>query len=299
MTTATTTAHVPTKHYAKELPTGVALHGEIVTWDLTSQTTCPYSQLVQALKDADLDPSAAKALSAKHAFGRACKTLRENRVIDRLKNAGGKLEFQFTRKHLTGGRFEHAYECVVKVDAETGVVTCWENPQLAEMAQQLLAEAISTRTASDISRLVQRLFEQHGDLFPINPHKGVAYFVPQMFTEFTDKIDLLFAGVGGTLWRWPVPKGTGSGDASVRDAVERGMTTLIADLVAVVDGWNEKTQDTTMLKYASRFHELRHKLQSYSSYLKNKQEHLEHVLAQAGEQMKQKLTDVLQRQSQG
>ncbi len=269
------------------------LLGEVVTWDLRSAEVS-YAELVESLKNAGLDPGEATELSHRSAFGRACKHLKEERAIDKLQyDAATKtLRFQFTRKHLAGGRFEYDYECMLSLDPDTGAVTCAENQAMEQHARELLQHAIDTRNAQDVTRLVQKLFKEHADLYPINPKKGVAYFCPLAHRDFTEKVEAFLVAMGGSLWRFPVPSGTPQGNASVKEAVQSGLQSLLGELSAAVEGWDETTRKSTMDKALERWQAIRHKVECYEEYLGAEQERLKEELSRAKEELARRITEL-------
>jgi hypothetical protein len=249
------------------------LLGEVVVWDMASAEV-PYSTVVDALDESGLDVSLATELSPRAAFSRACKHLKENRTIDKLKSKGGVISFQFTKKALVGEEFEFEREARVELDCDTGEIKCDEAPELAEKATELLAFAKQTRTSSDITRLVQKMFATHADLYPINPKKGVAYFCPSAHRDFTAKVEDFMGKFGGKLWRYPVPKGTDEGNRSVRDAVASGLQTMLEELNEAVEGWDENTRGATMEKVQERYRVVSGKIDAYATYLLGAQEEL-------------------------
>jgi hypothetical protein len=255
-----------------EIPNGTPLLGEIVTWDLRTMEV-PHSQVREALTSAGLDSALAGDLRAQTAFRRACKEFKEGRTIDRLDydKASGVVRFQFTKKHLEESLLEFDFECIVVLNTASGEITCEENAQIAEHAKQLFDHAVAHRTTSDVTRLVQHLFETHADLYPINPRKGVAYFVPERFRAFSGMVERFLSAMGGDLLRFPVPKGTAEGNRSVREAVEAGLLALTAELDAAVTGWDAKTRSDSVTHAAEKWQVLRHKAEAYSEYLGDRQ----------------------------
>jgi hypothetical protein len=110
---------------------------------------------------------------------------------------------------------------MLTLDKQTGSVSS-ELPRLATLAQEELDRCIAVRTGSDVTRVIQKLFERQADLFPIRPQGG-CYFTPNCHVAFTDKIQDLLNRVGGRLLRFPVPAGTEEGDRSVTQAVADGL----------------------------------------------------------------------------
>lgn len=272
------------------------LLGEIVTWDIRS-TEVSYQDVRDALVKAGLDPDAAKEMSTKQAFSRACKHLKENRQIDKIKSKNGVLSFQFTKKVFDGDEYEFDRECRVEVDCDTDDITCDEKPELATQAQSLLAHAMQTRNASDITRLIQELFKSHADLYPINPTKGVAYFCPAVHKGFVAQVQVFVEAMGGRLWPFPVPKGTEQGNASVRDAVSTGLSTLLAELDEAVDGWDDKTRTATMDKVQAKYDQVACKVDAYAEYLLGAQEGLMEKLQAAKSRMVDRIIELGEKQA--
>ena len=59
---------------------GQRLLGEIITWNC-SGVSLQYTDLIDALKSADLNERVARELAPRHAFARACKKLQQARII--------------------------------------------------------------------------------------------------------------------------------------------------------------------------------------------------------------------------
>lgn len=183
------------------IPVTTVLLGEVVAWDMNPKNLpgglVTYHDMQQALRDAGLDPDAAKEMKPRAAFSRACKDLKKDRSIDKLKQAKGSssCSFQFTKKLVEDAKINFDYECQVHLDTDSGAITCPEQPALEAEATALFAHARQMRNAQDVTRLVQKLFTDNASLFPLVPNKGVAYFVPEVHREFTAKVE-----AGSLLW---------------------------------------------------------------------------------------------------
>ena len=152
---------------------GTRLLGEVISW------ACPgvavtHADLVRALEDAGLDPGVARELAPRHAFSRACKRLSDQRIIRPVSEDAATVKFQFTQESREGDHYEYRLETTLTLDKQTGAVTC-ELPGLATLAQEELDRCIAARTGSDITKVVQKLFERTADLFAIRPQGG-CYF---------------------------------------------------------------------------------------------------------------------------
>jgi hypothetical protein len=264
------------------------LLGEIVTWDITKADTS-FANVQSSLTDAGLDPAAAAELTPRTAFNRACKDLKKERAIDKLRKEGDLLKFQFTKKHLEEGKIQYDYECFVTLNPDTGDISCPENPALETAARQMFAIAMQQRNSQDITRLVQKLFTEHADLYAINPRKGVAYFVPECHRGFTAKVDTFLGKLGGCLLRFPVPSGTTEGNASVREAVQQGLGALLDELNQTVASWDEGTRKSTQDRALARWEAIKYKVEAYAEYLGDEQSRMLEAVAVARKALAEKV----------
>lgn len=265
------------------------LLGEIVTWDVLDSET-PFDKIKRALLDSGLSTDVLSDLQPKAAFLRACRTLKKDRAIDKVEQGPDSIRFQFTHKTIQEGRADYEYECLVLLDTKSGLAACPEDPSKEPEINNLITRAMGTRTSQDITRLVQGMFTKNADLYPINPRKGVAYFVPEKHRSFTAQVEDFLKRVGGAMSRFPVPKGTAEGNASVRDAVSSGLTSLIQELDQVVDTWDENTRKGTMEKMVEKYRIVEYKISAYSEYLNERQAELQKNL----EARKQKLAEKIE-----
>jgi hypothetical protein len=168
----------------KLAPTAAIL-GEIITWNAAG-IAISHRLLVEALRDRGLDETVARELAPRHAFTRACKKLAENRIIRQVDEDEAVIRFQFTPERKAGDHFQYDLETMLSLEKASGRVSC-DLPGLATLAQEALDECLGVRTGSDITRVIQRLFERQADLFPIR-EQGGCYFVPAEYRGFVDRI---------------------------------------------------------------------------------------------------------------
>lgn len=251
------------------------LHGEVVTWNVEAGDIA-YSKIRDALQQAGLPTTAARELSPSSAFGRAIKHLKENRSIDKVDTKQrGRITFQLTRIEQTEDeRLDFNYEAQVVLDTSTGSISC-SDEFIEQQAIMLFDHAMATRNAQDVTRLVQTLFRDNADLFPINPRKGVAYFVPDQFSDFTGQVEKFLKICGGSLSRWPVPRGDENGDNSVAGAVTDGIDAMVTELNEAVAEWTDNTRPETMERACKRFQAIEYKMQAYSEYFGEQAQALE------------------------
>jgi hypothetical protein len=280
-----TTLSVPRSAYP-EIASGTRLLGEVISW------TCPsvhvkHRAVIEALRDAGLDVGVARDLAPRHAFSRACRKLAKERIIRQVAEDDETITFQFTSESRKDDRFEYTLETLLSVNKESGRVRC-ELEGLATLAQELLDDAITARTGSDLTRMIQKLFERRADLFPIRDRGGV-YFCPAEHVGFIDRVQAFLGKVNGRLARFPVPAGTSEGDRSVKEAVSCGLAALIEDHRQAVESFGEDTRANTLERAAERIRTTQFKIRAYAEYLAEERCKLERDLAKAEEQLRAKI----------
>jgi hypothetical protein len=271
------------------IPAGTKMLGEIITW-ACSATSIKHIDLVLALRGSGLDESVARELAPRHAFARACKKLSEARIIRQVAEDETKIRFQFTSEHRAGKQFVYDLETMLDLDKATGTVTC-DLPDLAARAQEELDRCLANRTGSDVSRIVQRLFERNADLFPIR-EQGGAYFVVEKHTGFVDKIQTFLGRLNGRIKRFPVPAGTPEGDRSVKESVADGLAALIADHQQAVRSFGDDTRTSTLQRAAERIRDTKFKVEAYAEYLADEKDRLEAQLADAARLLRTKVAQM-------
>jgi hypothetical protein len=265
---------------------GTKLLGEILSWSCAGLSV-KHIDLVDALREARLDENVARELLPRHAFARACRKLAKDRIIRPLAESTTTITFQFTSESRAEGRYEYTLETLLKLEKQTGKVEC-DLPGLATYAQELLDHHIAVRSGSDVTRVIQRLFERRADLFPVRPQGG-CYFCPVEYRSFIDQIDAFIQKVNGKLWRFPVPAGTPHGDRSVKEAVAAGLGSLIEEHRQAIAEFGADTRESTLERAAERIRLTRHKLAAYSAYLSEERDKLERDLAEASYELRQKV----------
>jgi hypothetical protein len=266
------------------LTDGVTLLGEVISWTC-SGVAVTHAALLAALNDAGLDENVARELAPRHAFTRACRKLSDQRIIRQVGEDDATLRFQFTAEHRDGDKFEYQLETMLTLDKRTGQVT-GDLPGLATLAQEHLDRAIDARTGSDVTRVIQKLFDRHADLFPIRPQGG-CYFCAIRHSEFVDRVQAFLGRLNGQVLRFPVPAGTGEGDRSVKEAVAAGLAALVAEHRAAVAAFGDDTRPETVARAATRIWMTRFKIESYAALLADQKERLDRALQEASRQLRE------------
>jgi hypothetical protein len=276
------------------VPPGTRLLGEIITWGC-SGVSVRHLDLVNALRDSCLDEGVARELAPRHAFSRACKKLKDARIIRQVAENETTIQFQFTAEKRDGDRFEYELETMLSLEKATGKVSC-TLPGLASLAQEELDRCIAARTGGDVTRLIQKLFERQADLFPIR-EKGGCYFTPHEHVGFVDKVQGFLGKLNGKMNRFPVPAGTPHGDKSVKDAVASGIAALIEEHRRAVADFGEDTRESTLERAAERIRLTRHKVECYSTYLAEERTNLERNLTTATAELRRKVEELAEARS--
>jgi len=170
--------------------------GEIITWKIP-RVAISHADLITGLMASDLDCDVAKEIAPRNAFARACSKLDNERIIRKVAEDHATISFQFTREALEEGKFSYHFESLLFLNKYSGGITS-ENLELEQLAKEEFGRCLEERTANDVTRLVQRLFERHADLFSIRDQGGV-YFVPEIHHDFIAKVERFVRNIGGSL----------------------------------------------------------------------------------------------------
>jgi hypothetical protein len=161
------------------------------------------------------------------------------------------------------------------VDTTTGHVSC-PDAKLKSAAQDAVDAALENKTTSDITNVVDRLFTQalgHLALFSLR-RAGGAYFVFTEHATFVDKIDNFLRQLNGKVNRFPMPKGTKTGDAAVADAVQQAGDRVADELHAQIDGFTVKARKDTLEATADKIKDARQRLKAHVHFLGQKRDEL-------------------------
>ena len=265
---------------------GTPLLGEVIAWACAG-VAVRHADLVAALNAAGLDEGVARELAPRHAFTRACRKLSDRRIIRPVGEDEASVRFQFTAETRTTDRIEYELETMLTLDKRSGRVAC-DLPGLATLAQEELDRCVAARTGGDVTRVVQRLFDRHADLFPVRPQGG-CYFVPHRHRPFVDRVQALLGALNGQVLRFPVPAGTAEGDRSVKRAVADGLAALVAEHRAAVAAFDADTRADTVGRAAARIRAARYKVECYAAYLADEKAGLDRELAEAAAELRAKV----------
>ena len=265
--------------------------GEIITWKIQG-VAISHADLLSGLMASDLDCDVAKELAPRNAFARACNKLDSERIIRKIAEDHAMITFQFTREANEGGKFHYYFESLLFLNKHSGVITS-ENLELEQLAKEEFGRCMEARTANDVTRLVQRLFERHADLFSIRDQGGV-YFVPEVHHDFIAKVETFVSNIGGSLQRFPIPAGSPQGDRAVKEAVAHGLQAIIDEHLEAVQKFGEDTRPDTLRRAEEKIRLTKMKIEGYGLYLDKKRSDLEASLQQASELLRSRMSFLIE-----
>ncbi len=270
------TKQVKLKNLADQLG-AVKTRAFVVTFGSKSGVKHKFTDIQQALVDAELDVTVAKAFLPQHAFSRACKDMEHHRLIEVLRNEKDKITFQFTKRDIRQdelGEEELKYykETKVTLDKITGDIKC-KNDSIREQAQRELDKHMEERNTSDVTKMVQALFNQNADLMPLPGAIGV-YVVLKEHISFLSKIRVFLESLGRKPHCLPIPEGTDIGDKSIQETVEGYLDTLIEDYNDLIEGFSISTRQSTLDEQTKKLRDTKTKIQAYATYLGDRVEKL-------------------------
>lgn len=262
--------------------------GEIVTWKPPKKVS--FEDLKAALVAAGLDVKMARDMLPRNAFSRAARQLEKNRVIDRVKEDDEYLWFQFTKVEIdeSVGNAAYNYETTLKLKKATGEVECYEY-ELQQQAQKLLDAELSQRNSADITRMVQRIFDDNkGDLVPIR-EQGGAYFVPDTHRGIADGVNTFLTEIGGSMRRYAVGDHPDSRESVAEDMFGH-FDRLIVEFTGTCEDLDTDTKSDVQIRRYEKIAELRTKLECYGDLMTHYRDQIKHSIDEAEKNLTAKLS---------
>lgn len=263
---------------------GADILGEILTWSVGSEDVT-YTDIQNALHKAGMDDKFSRELCPRYAFSRACKELEEGRLIRKLNEDTVRIAFQFTKEALSqsGDELTYSKECIMKLEKKSGRISC-DDPVMKAKAEQLLKDATEKRTASDVTKIVQRMFAKHADLFPVR-EQGGCYFVPKVHLSFVDRVEVFLGELEGHVNRFPILAGNTKGNASVKTVVTQGLVSLVEEHRKAIESYTSATMDSTFDSRYDAIEYTRMKCEGYADFLNEQVEGVYAAIAQAKKEL--------------
>ncbi len=238
--------------------------GTIVSWRVPNQVALDV--LRTALRDAGLDETLAGDMRPQNALRRALGEMKAGRVIRKLRRDGDELYFQLTKEHLDSQEITYNKEAEVHLNCDTGAVN-GDDYEITAEARRLLAAHLDKRLTSDLTRLVQRVFDaRRADLIPIR-EAGGAYFVPDMHTDLVEKVRTLLTEIKGKLRSFSVRLGSEDTKESVADSMSEYLISEIEDLEERCKEITAESRSDVVSRRLEEFGDKRKKLELYRGLL--------------------------------
>ena len=239
--------------------------GHIVAWRVPSQVSL--DALRAGLRTAGLDEDLAGDLHPRHVLSRALRDMKQGRVIAKLQSVSDDaVSFQLTAQLVGSDSVDYQREAIVHLDLRSGVVSA-DDAAIEQRARELVAEHSAKRMTSDLTRLVQHLYDAHkADLVPIR-EQGGAYFVPDAHSALVDQSRVFLGAIGGRLNSFAVRLGCGDTAESVADAMADYITGLVAEFRASCADLTPESRQGVIGRRAERISELRQRLECYRGLL--------------------------------
>lgn len=268
-------------------------YGEIVYWEIPASHS--YTSIKQALEYATLDVSKLKQTTAATAFARVAHQLSEDGFFDKLDKQGKEIVFQLTDKAIVENNGDKEIEffrkAFLRLDTETGTVTCPTLPTLATKIETLIREHQSRRLPSEIGTLIKSLFDDKCDVFPIRGRDSGVYFVPETSKEYLNKISEFLNCLSGYLHRIPMVKDSGTRQ-SAASAIENGIKNMIADQNDAIAALDTNSRADTLQKQYEKITAIEMKMAAYSYLLKDKVEEIQKTIKESRDKVAAKILEV-------
>lgn len=241
--------------------------GTIVSWEAPKEIS--FQDLTDSVVKSGFDSKYAREMAPRNAFSRAARDLADQRVIKKIDEDDTEIRFQFTKEYMQASLIQYELEAVMFLHKEHGTIrTDYSNAtELAALAQSLVYEHQGKRNRSDVTRMVQRIFDDNkGDLVSLHPNGGV-YFVPDTHKSLVDQVQTLLHYLGGSLNQFVISFGDPQTTKSVAEAMADHLLDQIDQFRKTCDGITNETSPTVLSRRADAIAAMRDKLQGYQALL--------------------------------
>lgn len=242
--------------------------GYIVSWKVPDAVDV--ADVRKALRAAGLDPDLAPDLKPASVVSRASSYLakaRSGTTAKLLSRPTGYAARQITleEKDAATDGLKYTREAGIKLGAD-GFTPESDDATITALLPETTRHIKATRTASDVTRIVQKIVADAGsDLIPVR-EEGGAYFIPSGH-GIIGSIAAFLDGVGGELSKFACTLGHGS-DESIANTIAEYMLKQVSELQEAVDGLNEAgIRSDVKSRRLSRVAELRERLGAYQTLI--------------------------------
>lgn len=263
--------------------------GEIITWKIKGSHS--FIDVKNSLSSNNLDPQLCLDISHRVAFTRATKKLVKDQVIDVVESKEGEVVFQFTGRTQDESTKDWEYRKLINITLNTdnGKVTC-SDQALEASAQAAIWNAIEERTASDVSRIIQKYCESETDLIPLREEGGVYMLLGQNH-NFLNHLQGFAETLGGRLNRIKMMGGRET-TKSVQLSLIDYISGMVEDHYTKIDQFGDETRFRTMQDQAEEINMTRAKLETYAIYLEDRKEELSKKIKDCDAVLQDRITEV-------
>lgn len=241
--------------------------GVICSWECPKEIS--FKDMVDSVIKSGFDSKYAREMAPRNAFSRAARDLTDQRVIKKIDEDDTEIRFQFTKEYMQANLIQYEFEAVLILHKEHGTIRpdSPDNDELAQLAQKLVYEHQAKRNRSDVTRMVQKIFDDNkGDLVSLHPNGGV-YFVPNSHKALVDQVQTLLTHLGGTLNQFVISFGDPQTTKSVADAMADHLLEQIDAFRKTCEGITAETSATVLSRRTDAIAAMRDKLQGYQALL--------------------------------
>lgn len=211
-------------------------------------------KLISIMKACNLNEKLARQHNYRCAVIRSLRDMEEARIIRLVHEDPARLLYQFTAENKIGevenARLEYDPETVVTIDKDMYRDTqdlaksVSGRPDIVEKLLALFNEKKDKYGSSDITRLVQRIFNEKADIVALRPQGGV-YFIPSNFADVVESVKQMLAQIGNSTFEsLPMPN-VESCRAAVKNAVQDEMNIDIVKLEKELDSVKKGETEVT------------------------------------------------------
>ena len=239
--------------------------GDVASWKVPAEVTL--KELRRGLVSAGLDEGLASDMAPRNALRRALREMSKNRVIRKLQQNGEILTFQINQEKRENGHLEFPHEADVELNVTTGALSSTDGAIYAQ-ARLLLDEHMEKRVTSDLTRLVQKVFDSRkAALIPIR-EQGGAYFVPDQHHDLIESCRTLLKAIGGNLRTFSVRLGSEDTSQSVAESMTDYLLGLIKEFNDKCEGVTGDSQKRVSTNRFSEIGDMKSKLNCYRGLLR-------------------------------
>ena len=257
--------------------------GSLVWWHVRNAKITK-DELANLLVGAGINPKYSKDHNYRSAFIRALRDMEEKRIIRLVEESPAHLMYQFTTEarteasanltDITTPRLQYDPETVVTVDKEAYKAS--QNIETAlhgreDIVKRLLGlfqQEKSNYQSADVTRMIQRIFEDEADLVRMRENGGI-YFVPVAYSEIITKVASVVSQIGNSSLEFlPLPDVAACRAAlknAVKDEIDAALTKLSEEIDSMSkgDGLTDKKAEHRL----SQVRKLQERIEHYMGVL--------------------------------